>query len=394
MNPWKGLRGLPRPLWTLALATLINRAGTMALPFLVLYQMRVLHLGAPQAGVALVVYGVSAMAAAPLGGRLSDRLGSVPVMKASLTASGLLMIVLPFVKGWIPLLVLVSAWSLSAELFRPANMAILADLAPPDLRKATFALNRLAINLGMSIGPAVGGFLASRSYPALFMVDGITSLLSAGVLSLWIAAPPPRRHAEGARTSHAAWKDRRFMLYLLASLPVLIVFFQHEGPMPVYLVRDLHFGEAFYGLIFTVNTLLIVSVEVAINLAMAHWSHARIHVVGALLYGLGFGATAYVATKAGLLATVIVWTFAEMILLPGMADFVTHLAPAERRGEYMGLYTLSFGVAFSLGPWLGVLAYGRLGPFALWNLCLGLGVLSAALLGWICREPIKRTAES
>src|SRR5512146_421356 len=104
MNPWKGLRGLPRPLWTLALATLINRAGTMALPFLVLYQMRVLHLGAPQAGVALVVYGVSAMAAAPLGGRLSDRLGSVPVMKASLTASGLLMIVLPFVKGWIPLL--------------------------------------------------------------------------------------------------------------------------------------------------------------------------------------------------------------------------------------------------------------------------------------------------
>ncbi len=377
-------------MWILALATLINRAGTMALPFLVLYQIKALHLSAAKAGVALVVYGVAAMVAAPLGGRLSDRLGSLPVMKAALLASGALMILLPFVKGWIPLLCLVAAWALAGELFRPANMAILADLAPPDLRKATFALNRLAINLGMSIGPAVGGLLASRSYHALFMVDGITAILSAAVLAAGLQAPPPRQIHEGALPSRAAWRDRRFMLFLLASLPVLLVFFQHEGAMPVYLVRDLRFSESFYGLIFTVNTLIIVSLEVAINLAMAHWSHSRIHFLGALLYGLGFGATAYVATKGGILATVVVWTFAEMILLPGMSDFVAHLAPPERRGEYMGLYTLSFGVAFSLGPWLGVLLYGHAGPFLLWNLCLLLGLLSASSLAWICREPAPR----
>ncbi|HJU83476.1 MAG TPA: MFS transporter [Holophagaceae bacterium] len=390
MNPWQGLKGLPRPLWILALATLINRAGTMALPFLVLYQVRGLGLSPAKAGLSLAVYGVAAMVAAPLGGRLSDRVGSVPVMKASLVASGLLLIGLPFVKGWGPLLVLVALWALVAEVFRPANMAVLADLSVPELRKASFSLNRLAINLGMSIGPAVGGLLASRSYRALFLVDGFTSLASAAVLALCLVAPAPRNSGDGSARSHAAWKDRRFMLYLLASLPVVLVFFQHIGALPIHLVRGLHYGEAFYGLVFTLSTLLVVAFEIAINLATAHWSPRRVHILGALLYGVGYGATALVASKAGILATVVVWTLAEMILLPGMADFVSHLAPAERRGEYMGLYTLTFGLAFSLGPWLGVLAYGHLGPVPMWSLCFVFAGLSAILLGRICREPATR----
>jgi predicted MFS family arabinose efflux permease len=391
MNPWKGLRGLPRPLWVLALATLVNRAGTMALPFLVLYQVQALGLSPGRAGVAMVVYGGAAMVAAPLGGRLSDRLGSLPVMKTSLVSAGLLMMVLPFVRGWVPLLLVVTLWAITAELFRPANMAILADLSAPELRKASFSLNRLAINLGMSIGPALGGLLASRSYKALFLVDGLTSLASTAILALYPTAPPPRQPAEGATSSHAAWKDRRFRLYLLASLPVVVVFFQHIGALPIHLVRGLHYGEAFYGLVFTLSTLLVVVFEIAINLATAHWSPRRVHILGALLYAIGYGATGLVVSKAGVLATVVVWTLAEMILLPGMADFVSHLAPAERRGEYMGLYTLSFGLAFSLGPWLGVLAYGHLGA-AMWGLCFISASLSALMLGRICRDPVEAAA--
>lgn len=382
-SPWRGLEGLPRSVWILSAATLLNRAGTMALPFLVLYLNKGLGLPAARAGQAFIAYGLAAMVAAPLGGWLADRVGHLRVMVLSLALSGALLAGLPLLSSWPGILALTVAWSLASEAFRPASMAILTDLAPLENRKAVFALNRLAINLGMSVGPAIGGFLAVHSFKALFWLDGLTSLLAAGVILAFVRVQEVRhaRGAEpGATEAPPAWKDGRFLFFILAALPVLVVFFQHEGPLPVFLVRDLGYAESFYGLLFTVNTILIVAVEVRINLGTSHWPHRWTFALGSVLYAIGFGALALTHSKTGVLATVVVWTFGEMLLLPAFSDYVAHLAPPARRGEYMGLWGLGIGVAFAFGPWLGTWMLDRTGAFTLWTTMGVLGLGSAVLL--------------
>ena len=184
-NPWKGLEGLPAEIWALAGSTLVNRMGTMALPFLILYLTRSLHFPAAQAALVLTAYGAASLVGSPLGGRLCDRLGALRVMLGSLVLTGLLLLAFPFVHGFVGVMALALGWSVVNEMGRPANLTAMTSLVPPEQRKAGIALIRLAVNLGMSIGPAVGGYLAAVSFRALFVVDAATSLAAAVVT--WLA---------------------------------------------------------------------------------------------------------------------------------------------------------------------------------------------------------------
>ncbi len=199
MNPWRSLGGLDRAVWVLCATTLINRMGTMVLPFLVLYLSRGLHLSPAQAGSALTVYGAGALLMGPFAGRLCDRVGALWIMAASLFLSGAALLLFPLVRGFGPVLAATFLWALVNEAYRPAAMAILAGLAAPGQRKAVFALNRLAVNLGMSVGPALGGFLAMVDFRWLFWVDGATSLLAFGFL--WLMTPRHETAAGGGAAS-------------------------------------------------------------------------------------------------------------------------------------------------------------------------------------------------
>jgi MFS family permease len=183
-NPWRGLGALPRKIWIHFAATLVNRLGTMAIPFLVLYLTQDVGFTAVRAGLILSLYGAGSLVVSPFLGRLADRVGHVRMMKASLLSSGLVMLAYPLARTPGAIAAVTIALAVTAEAFRPASLSVLTDIAPPDQRKAAFAVNRLAINLGMSIGPAVGGYLAEISFPAIFRVDGTTSLLAYAVLAV------------------------------------------------------------------------------------------------------------------------------------------------------------------------------------------------------------------
>ena len=237
----------------------------------------------------------------------------------------------------------------------------------------------------MSVGPALGGVLAGISFRWLFLVDGGTSLL-AGVILAASAFPPHRRapreleDAIAPPLARSAHRDPRLLYFLAAMFPISFVFFQHISSMPVYLVRDLKLSESSYGLLFTINTLLIVFLEVGLNTATARWPHRRTLALGAALCGLGFGSLGWARDFRGAAATVVVWTFGEMLIFPGMADYLTDIAPVERRGEYMGLSQMMMGLAFMVGPWGGVQILASFGPRALWLLMLAFGLVAALLM--------------
>jgi predicted MFS family arabinose efflux permease len=351
----------------------------MAMPFLVLYLIQERGWTAADAGLAMLAYGGGAILSGPFAGRLADRLGHGYVLKASLWSSGLAMAFIPLAHSRFVLFPLIVLWAALTQAFWPSAMALLVNAAPDEKRRAVYALHRLAVNLGMAVGPAVGGLIAHYSFRWVFWVDATTTLLSALILALFLR-PTAAARVEGT-PGGSPWRDRRLAYLLLGFLPVLMVFFQVEGALPLWVVRDLGLGTRFFGLIFTVNTLVIVALEVALNLGMSGWSQGRLLLLGSLCYALGFGLTGLANTRLLLLGTVVLWTFGEMILLPAMSDAVATLAPADRRGEYMGLYSLTFAAALALGPWLGVLAYARLGPAYTWGGCCALGLLSAGLLG-------------
>jgi len=383
LNPWSDLAGLPRDSWMLALATLVNRAGTMVIPFLALHFTRNLGFSAGQAGLALAVYGIVSLLTSPFAGRLSDRVGAQRILTVSLFLGGLGFWALPLLHTLSQVLVGMVVLSAVSEAMRPATLALVSDLAPVPLRRQAFALNRLAINLGMSVGPAAGGFLAAHSFQMLFWVDGATSIAAALVLLFFpLRVHSVEAHAGGA-PSLGAIADRRLRYVILCLLPVILVFFQHEGPLPVWMVEDLGLATQTFGLLFTINTLLIVFLEVRLNGLTAHWSPGRALSVGSALCTVGFGALAVLTSTWGIVATVVVWTFGEMILFPATAAYVSELAPPARRGEYMGFYSMTFGIGFTLGPWAGLNVLEAAGARTLWVACLAVGTVSTLLLARI-----------
>ena len=396
MNPWRGLGSLPREVWYLCLAILINRAGTMVLPFLTLYLTIDRGFQAGTAGLALTVYGICAIVTAPLAGRFSDRFGGLRIMKLSLVLSGLILFVFPFVTSLIGIFIVCGVWALASEAFRPPSMAIIGDLAGPERRKAAFALSRLAINLGMSIGPVIGGFLAMRSYQLLFVVDGTTSLMAGLLLAVlpWRTLHRDNKEIFAGERNETdepkpalryadVLKNRRFTYFLLAMLPIEMVFFQPLAAMPLFLVRDLQMTEAGIGLLFAINTVIIIIVEVPLNMAMIDWRHRHSLALGALLIGVGFGALILVNGVVGAAITVVVWTFGEMIFLPASAAYFSDIAPREQAGAYMGLYTMGFSIALAVGPWLGTAVMERFGPSAVWVGTFVCGLITAGMTWYL-----------
>jgi len=392
-NPYRGLRGLPADVWIIAATTFVNRAGMMALPFLVLYLTRYLHIPAALAGLSITAYGVGSLVTAPIAGRLADRIGPFAVLRAGLALSGVILLIMPLVQRFTLILALTFLWAVVADAARPATMAALTGSAPPEQRKAAIALNRLSINLGMSIGPAVGGFLAMVSFPLLFVVDGVTSLAAAALLSglLWRRG----RSLNGVVEAHGSaeprvpvssgtsvvWRDRIALMFFASSFLMNVVFVQHQGAMPLYLVLDLHYRESFYGGLFVLNTLIIVALEVPINMAMAHWSARPATALAMVLVAIGYGALAVAQAPLAIALTVVVWTFGEMIFFPTATAHVAELAPPGRIGEYMGAFAGTFSLALIVGPWLGVALLDRIGAPAMWSAMFVCGLAAAALGG-------------
>ncbi len=397
LNPWKDLAGLPRESWLIALATLVNRAGTMVMPFLVLFLTRDRGLPPTRAGLAISLYGAVALVWSPITGRLGDAWGQLRMVKASLFSSAAVLLAIPLFHSYASILVGMVLLALVSEPVRPATMALVSHLAPPHRRRQAFALNRLAVNLGMSIGPTVGGFLAEASFRSLFWVDAATSLLAGLVLVVVPFRAPRHFHDPASVTSGSALADRKLLYVLAALLPVLLVFFQHVSTMALFLVDGLGFRPSVYGGLFAINTLVIVLTEVRLNTLTGHWPFARSMSVGAFLSTLGFAALALARSLPAVVGTVLLWTFGEMILFPTTSAYISEISPPSRRGEYLGFYTMTFGLAFSVGPWLGTLVLEGWGAVALWALCLpvgGLWVLALARFSGRAAAPVRPAVPS
>lgn len=373
------IRTLPRAAWVLYAETFVNRFGTFVLVFLALYLTRI-GWSPARTGIAVGMYGGGALAASIAGGWLADHLGRRNTIALSMFASAASMVLLWRAGGPAEILALAFCAGLSAESYRPAAAGLLTDLTPAGRRASAFALYRLAINLGAAAGPAVGGFLAERSFAWIFLGDAATSTV-AGVVTL-LALPPGRRvrHQDRDRPGllAALRADPAYLLFLGGSFLALMVFFQSFSSLPLH-VEGLGFRAVDYGLLMSLNGLLVVTCELPIVSVTRRRRPRRVISTGLAVTGLGYGLLVGADTLPLLAGCVAVYTLGEMIFAPVSSAYVGDVAPDHLRGRWFGAWGLVNSIAMLLGPAVGTAVWAR-SPTALWIGCAAVSAAGAALV--------------
>lgn len=386
VGAFRDLRHLPRTTWYVCGATLVNRAGTMVLPFLTLYLTRERHLDIPTAGSIVGLYGIGGLTAGPLSGYLCDRYGAANVVRSSLLAVVAVLLTIPRLEPVWLLATGVFAFALANETFRPASVILARVGVPRDRIRQSYGAHRLAVNLGFSIGPALGGAIVHFSFAGIFYVNALASFLAAVAIHCGFfskrALPGPATGTERVRPAAIleAALDSRLLLFAIGMFPVVAVFFQYESTMPLFMIRDLGLEEWNYGLLFTVNTLLVAAIEIPLLAATQRFSHRSVLAAGTVATTVGFGGLGLVHGFPGTLVCVVFWTIGEILLFPEAQAYVTDIAPPSREGTYTGLLTTVYNFGLTLGPPIGTAVYQSFGARKLWLGCVFAGALSVLLL--------------
>jgi len=382
----------------MATTLLINRSGLMVMTFLSIYLITVLDYSKADAGFIVSFYGWGSIAGVWLGGQLAEKVGYLRIQILALVISGLIFISMFFATQYLQFIILAFLVSATGDMFRPANMASVPWFSKKENRTRSIALIRLAINLGISIGPAVGGFLAvAFGYSSLFWVDGLTCIAAGFFLYSKLGARDPN---ENERLNHEQNEiilddyleeekpideiensvSPKFWWLILGNLFWAFAFFQIIYGFTVFMKEDLLFDEFTIGLFYTFNGLIIFFIEMPIVHSLQGKKTIPILNIGTILCAISFiflyfGEPLLLLFPFGYMLFI---TFGEIFFLPFTNTLALQYTPEKSRAKYMSFYSLSFSISHVLGPLLGLWIAEIYGFKTLWVVC---GIIMIVVLG-------------
>lgn len=372
--------GLSKGTWLLSIIMLINRSGTMVVPFMTLYLTSPeMGYSVAQAGIVFGLFGLGAFCGAYFGGRLTDKIGFYPVQLITLFGGGILFIVLGQMKHYGLICLFTYLLSFVNEAFRPANSTAIAFYSREENRTRSYSLNRLAVNLGWAVGSGLGGFVAHYSYELLFWVDGFTNITAAFLM--WFFLKPVKANTDiiadkkDEPVKLSAYRDKTYLLFIGLVTLFGSCFFQLFTNMPVYFKRELHFSEPFIGFLMALNGLLIALIEMVFVYKLERKGKNVLFItIGVAITGASFLLLnihfAYLAMSIFMIVCV---TFGEILAMPFMNTYWIARTSHGNRGQYAALYTMAWSAAQTLGPMTGAQIAQVAGFSALWWL---VGLLS------------------
>jgi predicted MFS family arabinose efflux permease len=385
--------GLTRSTWLLSVIMLINRSGTMVVPFMTLYLTSPeMGYSIAQAGVVFGLFGAGAFSGAWLGGRLTDRYGFYPIQLITLIGGGILFIALGQMKSYPLICTFTFLVSFVNEAFRPANSTAIAFYSSEKNRTRSYALNRLAINIGWAVGVAVGGLIADYNYELLFWVDGFTNIGAAITMWLFLKPvdykPPHPKNITKVK-ARSAYDDRTYLVFVLVTMFFAACFFQLFTNLPVFFRKNLHLSASYIGLIMSVNGIIIALIEMVLVYKLENKGRNSLLISGGvLLIGISFLMLNIPGIGAVLaFAMIVVVTFGEIFSMPFMNTYWISRTESSNRGEYAALYTMAWSAAQCLGPLLGAQVADRWGFTALWWIIGGLALVTAFAFSRILESP-------
>jgi predicted MFS family arabinose efflux permease len=377
-------RGLSKEVWLLALITLINRAGTMVIPFLSLYLTESLDFKLSDIGWIMSFFGLGSMVGSWLGGKLMDTFGFYKVMFLSLLGTGVAFILMQFVSTLVGFCSGIFMLMLIADMFRPAMFVALSSYSKPENKTRSVTLIRLAINLGFSAGPAIGGLIIiSLGYSGLFWIDGVTCLL-AGFLLLQVLNPKKAKVLDEIKVENpvSAYSDKAFLVFLIGIMLFGAVFLQYFSTMPLYYKEVHYLSEMEIGLLLGLNGFVIFLLEMPLVkwLENGKYTKSGLMLFGAILMALSFVIINLTSWVGVLVVAMMLMTIGEMIAFPFSNAFAMDRAKKGNQGEYMALYSIAFSFAHIFSHNSGMQLVNSLGFESTWNIVFGVAVLCIVFL--------------
>jgi len=387
-------RGLSPEVWWLALITFINRAGTMVLPFMSLYLTQDLNLTLSQVGWIMTSFGVGSLVGTWIGGKLTDTIGFYKVMVRSLLTTGFLFMALQFLHTFEGFLVGIFLTMLVADMFRPAMFVSLKAYSKPENRTRSLTLIRLAINLGFSFGPLLGGIIiAFIGYSGLFWVDGLTCIAAIFIMKLVLKEKQVKLSSEtiedeAVSQMESVYKDKPFWIFLVVVFLMGFVFLQLFTTMPLY-YREIHdLSEVQIGLIMSLNGFLIFLFEMPLIHYIEKKMLDKLKIItwSLVLFALSFLVLNTTMWIGILIIGMLLITVGEMLAFPFTNNFAMDRAPTGKEGRYLALYSMAFSFAHIFSAKTGMEVIDKLGFAANWFLMGGLGLLAVVLMIWLRRS--------
>lgn len=380
-------RGLSAPSWFLALVMFVNRVGAMVIPFLGIYMTDHLHFSLEQTGLVLSCFGLGALSGSVIGGKLTDIKGHFSIQFASLVLAAPMFFILPELTTPVSVSIGVFILSLISETFRPANSVSIAHYAKPQNITRALSLNRMALNLGFSIGPAMGGLLAAVSYNLLFYGNGIT-VFAAGLIFYWYfrnrkghsRAPVTETQTPDPEPGISPYRDVPYLVFSLLIALYCVCFYQLLSTLPLYYKQIYSMSDAQVGLLLAFNGGVVFLLEMLfVDIAERKLSSMQTIVLGCFLVGLSF---LILPLGAGygtwvLYLSMFVLSVSEILAMPFMASVALLRASKKTQGAFMGLNGLAFSSAHIFSPYLGTQTVAHFDFNTLWYLLGILGLLSA-----------------
>ncbi|WP_433888540.1 MFS transporter [Streptomyces sp. CA-111067] len=397
--------GLPGPFWVVFSGTVINRIGTMVLPFLVFY-LGSRGLSDGQIPYVLGALGAGGLAGPILGGWFADRFGRRPAILTGMIATPATQGLLFLSPGLVTLTMAAALVGAASALHAPGVGAVIADSAPVQRRQAAFGLYHWAINIGAATAGALGGFLIVHGFWVLFLLDAVTCLGFAAVAAFLLphdephTKPRDRRQGKGAaggspQPATAGYgvvlHDRLMLLFAAVCVAGECVYAQTEFSIPMA-IRDDGLPAGVYGLVAVVNALVVVLLQPFTNAWLLRFDRMRVWGVASVLVAVGVALTGVAGATSGYVLTTVVWSAGEVCAAGIATSVVADLAPADARARYQGVLNWSRGVARFLALAAAPALYAAAGPATLWWTVAGFGLCGAA--GALLLRPalLRRTA--
>jgi len=385
----------PRQLWALVTIFAIDRfGGGLLFPFLTLYITKKFHISMTQVGFLFAIYMLGGFFGSTAGGALSDNLGRKITAVMGLVASAACNLLLGFSNDITTFSVIAFFAGIFGSMGHPAWTAMIADLLPEQQRSEGYAILRVAANLSIAIGPAIGGILAGINFMLLFILDAAISLIAAIFLILFIHETLAINHqvrekepflvSIGGYTT--VFTDKAFMVFILISTVSVLAYAQMNTTLGVYL-RDTHsIPERNYGLLISLNAGMVVLFQYAITRRLRGYPPLLVMAFGTILSGLGFSMYGYTTTYPFFLLAMVIITLGEMVIVPVSSSLVAKFSLEEMRGRYMAVYGLSYMIPETLGVTLGGIVMDNFDPRLLWYFTGALALLSAFGYYWMHRH--------
>ena len=383
----------------LSIVMLINRSGSMVLPFLGVYMTDHLKFSLENTGIVLSFYGIGSVLGSWLGGFLTDKFGEYYIQSWSLFLSAPIFIIMPFFSSVEMMALLIFLQSAISDTFRPANSVAITKYARPENLTKAFSLNRMAINLGFSIGPALGGILSGISYNFLFIVNGIGAVTAGIIYVIFFRRRNKifreKKKLEPTKTiektvTKSPYKDYPFLLYSFLCAVFAVCFFQFFNTIPLFYKDVAKLDQSTIGFILGYSGFIIVLLEMPlVSLAERVLKIPQILSIGIIMSGVSYLLLLFGSNIPLLLLSMSILSIAEIWVLPFMSTVTALRAERGNKGAYMGLNGIAFSFSFILTPFLGTYVVSHFGFDSLWIGSFAILLVTAFLIFWITKKMIK-----